>query len=309
MAEQVQQRRRIKTEIKRLRLDEVKTLDEIKVSNARYMKHETYQRLVSNLKKDGELTSVPFAIWWEYRGIEAYVILSGNHRVKAGRDAGIEDADFKVTHDELSWSEIRAVQLSHNAIEGEDDPATIKEIYGEIEDVEAKMYAALDDKQLELLDDVQVGGLTEAQLDYQAITIMFLPNEAERIKEVLEQVGGAYDEKLAARMADYDRWMDAVDAVSHSFQIKNVATAVGLVLDVFENHIEDLQDGFLDEQGDPMHGSWVPLTTVFGNQGIPADVAAVLARVVKQMRDRGEVETKSLWRALEIWAAEYDATV
>ncbi|HYQ84239.1 MAG TPA: hypothetical protein VEP28_09600, partial [Rubrobacter sp.] len=133
--------------------------------------------------------------------------------------------------------------------------------------------------------------------------------EAERIKDTLRDAPeAASDEVLAVHMKDYDRWMEAVDATSRSYQVQNVATAVGILLDVFEAHIEDLQEGYhLD--GMPLHGSWVPLTTVFGNQGVPADVAAVLARAVKRMRDAGDVNSKHLWQALEIWAAEYEAGV
>ena len=51
--------------------------------NARFMRAEQYQRLVSNVKRDGCLTSVPFAV----KNGERFLILSGNHRVQAAKDA------------------------------------------------------------------------------------------------------------------------------------------------------------------------------------------------------------------------------
>jgi len=49
--------------------------------NAPFMRAEQYQRLVSNVKRDGCLTSVPFAV----RNGERFLILSGNHRVQAAK--------------------------------------------------------------------------------------------------------------------------------------------------------------------------------------------------------------------------------
>jgi hypothetical protein len=46
------------------------------------MRHETYAQLVANIRRDGKLTSVPFA----FRDGEKYTVLSGNHRVRAAID-------------------------------------------------------------------------------------------------------------------------------------------------------------------------------------------------------------------------------
>ena len=50
---------------------------------ARFMRLEQYRRLVDNIKRYGCLTSAPFAV----RRGDRYVILSGNHRVLAARNA------------------------------------------------------------------------------------------------------------------------------------------------------------------------------------------------------------------------------
>ena len=53
--------------------------------NARFMRHEEFQRLVANVKKDGQLTSAPFAALDPADG--KYEVLSGNHRVQAAVSA------------------------------------------------------------------------------------------------------------------------------------------------------------------------------------------------------------------------------
>lgn len=96
--------------------------------NARFMKPAQYRRLVENIKTDGCLTTAPLiGKIAEEPGIE-YVV-SGNHRVQAAIDAGIEEVDCILVKDPLPRSKFVALQLSHNAIEGEDDKAVMQRLY------------------------------------------------------------------------------------------------------------------------------------------------------------------------------------
>lgn len=74
----------ITTRIERMDPKALKLLER----NARFMRQETYARLVDNVRRDGRLTSVPFAIR-EPDG--RYLVLSGNHRTMAAIDAGLEE--------------------------------------------------------------------------------------------------------------------------------------------------------------------------------------------------------------------------
>lgn len=103
--------------------------------NARYMTNEQFSRLVSNIKQDGGLTSVPFC----YKEGDRYKVLSGNHRVMAAKEAGLKQVLIMYTDKEMTKSEQIAVQLSHNAIVGQDDPAILKELWSEINDVDLKI--------------------------------------------------------------------------------------------------------------------------------------------------------------------------
>ncbi|MGD9932714.1 MAG: ParB N-terminal domain-containing protein [Dehalococcoidia bacterium] len=86
--------------------------------NARYMNPETFRRLVENVKRDSVLTQLPFCVREQGR----LKVLSGNHRVQAAIEAGLERIEVLVSKTELSPARQRAIQLSHNAIAGEDDP-------------------------------------------------------------------------------------------------------------------------------------------------------------------------------------------
>lgn len=209
--------------------------------NARFMRAEQYQRLVSNVKRDGCLTSVPFAV----KNGERFLILSGNHRVQAAKDAGLSQILVLYSARQLSPAQQRAIQLSHNAIAGQDDLAILRELYDEINDVALKEYSGLDDVVLGRMEPPNLDPLSEKGLEYRIVSIAFLPDEVERAEKlfakVLEQATG--DVTWINRYADYDRFLDALTAAKSAAGVKNTATAFGLLLDLVERHMEEIAKG------------------------------------------------------------------
>jgi hypothetical protein len=220
--------------IEKVRIDQCDFLEK----NARFMRVEQYQRLVENIKRDGCLTSVPFAILQS----ERYYILSGNHRVKAAKDAGLTEIMVLYTDQALSHSQQVAIQLSHNAIAGQDDLAILRELYDEINDVVLKGYSGLDDVVLGRMEPPNLDPLSEKGLEYRIVSIAFLPDEVERAEamfsKVLEQTTG--DQTWINRRSDYDRMLDNLTAAKSSAGIKNTATAFGLLLDLAEKHLDEI---------------------------------------------------------------------
>lgn len=107
--------------------------------NARYMSQQTLERLVSNVKRDRRLESLPLV----YKDGGEYKIISGHHRVLAAQKAGLANIMVLVTNPE-SEDEVRAKQLSHNALVGLDDEFTLKKIFDSIKDLELKLYSGVD---------------------------------------------------------------------------------------------------------------------------------------------------------------------
>jgi len=206
--------------------------------NARFMRAEQYRQLVENIRRDGCLTSVPFAI----KQGDRYKILSGNHRVKAAQDAGLTDIPVLYTDQELTHAQQVAIQLSHNAIAGQDDMAILRELYDEINDVALKEYSGLDDVVLGRMNPPNLDPLSESHLEYRVVSVCFLPEEVERAEKlfdkVMEQTMG--DATWVNRRADYDRMLDALTIAKAQAGVKNTATAFGLLLDLAEKHLEEI---------------------------------------------------------------------
>jgi len=270
--------------------------------NARYMKHEEFKRLVDNVRRDGQLTSAPF-LCLESDG--RYRCLSGNHRTRAAIEAGLEKIVCIATDDPLTEDQKIAVQLSHNAISGQDDPATLKELYGKILDVEMKKYSGLDDKTLELLDKFSSVSISEANLSFQTLSIVFLPDELKAaqavLKEALACVKGS-DETWLARFGEYDAWLDAQETASSAYNVKNVATAMGLILSVFARNAGQLSDGWAEDQSNTR---FVPIESVIGRAKIPIESAKPIRAAIDRMVGRGEVPKDKMWQVLQKLAEDY----
>jgi len=267
------------------------------------MTHETFQRLVANVKRDNKLTSVPFAVQ-DPDGV--YAVLSGNHRVKAAIEAELEEIELMVTDDQLSDSQRKAIQLSHNSIAGEDDPEVLKRIFESIEDVDMKLYTGLDDKVLDLLTNVDIVPLTDPRLDFRSLSFIFFPSEIEHVEQVLRRAASSVvGDVMLARMEEWPRVLDALAKSSMAHGIHNAATALLIVLEVFERHEEDLRDGWLDKECRAKHTFPVPMSNIFLDDTIPAESAATVIKAVQLMLNRGEIDKAEMWEAIEIWAKKY----
>lgn len=292
---------KISTRIIQIDPKELKLLKE----NARFMRHEEYQRLVANIKKDGVLTSVPFA--WLDRNDGKYEVLSGNHRVQAAIAAGLETIPCIVTDDEIPEERRIAIQLSHNAIVGQDDPDTLKRLYDKILNLDLKEYSGLDDKTLQLLDKASSQAMSEANLEFQTLSIVFLPDELKEAQRVIDKAKEEVKSSNGVWLAidsEYEKWLDSQETASASFNIKNVSAAMRIIFKVFEENLTQLSAGWFDnEKNDNMQ--WVPISTVIGRTKIPAGSAKIIKRALDRMVGRGDITNKNLWEGLEYLCAEY----
>ncbi len=287
---------------------EIITIDPRKLKllelNARYMPHHTYARLVENVRRDRRLTSVPFcaaadvydaddAVRFDEDGTAIYEVLSGNHRVMAAIDAGLTEIFVMVTQEPLSREQRTAIQLSHNAIDGEDDPAILKQLYDSL-GIDWRQYSGLDDKTLALLEKVTTESLSEANLEFRQLSFVFLPEELDQVRSFFDGIKQLMhgDEVWLARWRDYDRLLDTLDDAGAAYNVKNTATILMLLLDIVERHITDLADGYDDGSDKPRHKGLVPIASVMGSTKLAAATATRLKRYVERRMAAGAVVGK-----------------
>lgn len=271
--------------------------------NARFLPHEQFQQLVENIRRDGCLTSAPLV--WHDEPNSRRVVLSGNHRVLASIEAGLEQIGWLEITDPLPRQRQIALQLSHNAIAGQDDPAILKELYEELESVEWRQYSGLDDRALDLMTKVDVSSLGEASLDFASVQIVFLPDELARAEAALDaarQVTPA-DQRWLAAFEQYESVLDALETARGAYNVGNTATALGVILEVFEHHLGSLSAGWYDsESRSASRKGTAPVESVFGTRTLPVETAAAVRAAIDRLVADGTVKENEPWAALEAMA-------
>ncbi|MGX9889371.1 ParB N-terminal domain-containing protein [Streptomyces sp. NPDC002276] len=235
------------------------------------------------------------------------VVLSGNHRTLAAIQAGLAQIWWMQIDEPLPRQRQIALQLLHNAIAGQDDPAILRELYDGLESVEWRQYTGLGDKTLDLLEKVDVSSLGEANLDFASVQFMFLPAELERAEAAFDAARStaAADQRWVAGPERYEPVLDALETSRAAYKIGNSVTALGVILTVFERHVGELVKGWFDAgSGEATRAGRAPLETVFGARVVPVATAAVVRAVVDRMVRDGTVPAEEPWRVLEVLAPQ-----
>lgn len=260
--------------------------------NARFMTHETFSRLVENIARYGVLQQWPLV--WHNKETGERIVLSGNHRVEAAIQAGLDEVDWTETDTELTEDQRKAITLSHNSLVGEDDPSILKRMYESLVSVEEKLFSGLNDESLGLMSDVDTSSLAEANLDFTTMTFVFLPDEYERalaaFDDAKRMVSG--DETWIAKDDQHMRMLDALEAARESAHVMNSATGLSLLLDVWEARRTDLRQNWLDGDYELLSNpkDTVPISSVTGHL-VSAEEGSRAAKAIDKIIAQGKAKT------------------
>ena len=201
--------------------------------NARVMSPYKFERLVANIKEDKKLESLPLVMKKQERN--EFEIISGHHRIRASRDAGIQEVYVLAYEDELTPDQVRSKQLAHNSLSGIDDEQVLREIYMGIEDLEARMATGL--KTLE--DELNVGTISvdeiSVDMDYEILNIVFLPMEKAKFEDaisMIEKKAGVLVEKLDS----FESFKEAIRATGFAEDIRNISCILGKMAEIIIEH-------------------------------------------------------------------------
>lgn len=228
----------LRTALRTLKLRELTQLGpETGQKNARYMSPAKYKRLAENIEQDGVLTSTPLV--GRIKGDERLYVISGNHRVAAAIDAGIEEAACITILDPIPRDRFSAIQLSHNAIEGDDDASILQELYGLL-DLDLKTYSGLTDDDFES-EDLSVITLAANAPLYIEVVFGFLADDARAIELFLKSAARWEKKKTPAHLAPYaefERFFDALVRAKELKGITNSAIAMSALVELASKRME-----------------------------------------------------------------------
>lgn len=263
--------------------------------NARIMKTEMQKQLTDNIKKRGQLESLPFCALIEGR-IE---VISGHHRLRSAKDAGLTEVFVILDVSGLRRSQVASKQIAHNAINGFDDQSTLREIAKMIDDVDDMLESYIGKEIIgEPMAELEKLIAPKVEFAWKNVTFTFLPHQLKDLDKLLNVLGSLKPDFLG--VADIDQHEEFIETVTKYQQfanVKNTGAAIHAMIRATEQIFEDVHYDDSEE--------WVQLTSLLGTPAIPKEAAEIIKEAVDKMTKEGTVGAKNKWQVLEYWAADY----
>lgn len=261
--------------------------------NAHMMKPEMFRQLAENIKNRGMLESLPFCAL-----TDKIEIVSGHHRIRAAKEAGLKTVPIILDISGLTRSQIAAKQIAHNAINGFDDPSMLKEIAKLITDVNDMIESYIGKDILgEPLAELDKLISPKIDYDWKQIAFLFLPFQIKDLEELVKRTAGNTEFMGVSHREQYDQMMDALIKYQNFKNVKNIGAAIHSMIKAANEEMA--------ESGYDSKEQWIPLSRLFGAAAIPESLNELLKKVFDKMKKERLINDKTRWKALEILADSY----
>ena len=263
--------------------------------NARIMKNEMQDQLTANIAKRGQLESLPYLT----EDGNKVRIISGHHRIKSARQAGIKEIYAILDVSGLTRSQEAAKQLAHNAISGFDDQSTLKEIVKMISDVDDMLESYVGkDILAEPMAEFDKLISPSVQFDFRTLVFAFLPHQLQNLELLVKELEKSSPEIIG--VAEYEQGKHFVETLSKYQQFQDVRNLGAAISSMIEAANEKM-----DVAGYDPAGEWTYLTKVFGSNSIPTEAAQVIQQALKKAEKEGIISKKNRWQLIEFLCADY----
>ena len=263
--------------------------------NARIMKDDMQDMLTANIKKRGQLESLPLLALVG----DTLEIISGHHRIKSARAAGLEEIVVFVDVSGLSRIQIAAKQLAHNAISGFDDDNTLREICKMITDVDDMLESALSEEYFKDLEvEVERLATPSVEFDWKVVEFTFLPHQLKDLNLLTENLSHA-DYIGVADIEQFKPFVDALEKTQKFEDVRSVGTAIHMMIDTALKSLDE--KGY----GDDIETEWIPVSKLLGGGTVPKSSAEIIKKAVKKAEKEEIITSKNRWQLIEYLCANY----
>lgn len=207
--------------------------------NCHYMEKGTLDKLTANVAEDGFLSQLPFAM---KRSDGKYLILSGNHRLKASIKASLEHI-LILYIDEVDKDKQIAYQLSHNSLIGKDDAQMLKEIYEEMRSIEAREYSGLNGVQFIDASKIPTTSINDGDIELTEMKFLFTESRSNDVKGVLAELEKQkLSEDCSIVVGSYEEFIKVVTEVKKAHNIKSNTVAFARMIDICKAHLQEIKE-------------------------------------------------------------------
>lgn len=266
--------------------------------NAQIVSPRHMERLTENIRIRGTVESLPYVSWPNREGVPE--IISGHHRSRAARSAGLEEIPFLVDTEPMTASRRTAKAVAHNEIHGTPDEQILAQMVASIDNVDDLLMTGLPEDQLPTPgdDDTQLG-LPHAEFDWRLVTLLFLPRQLAQFESALETIDRHSELVGIAPREEFEEFSRQVIDYGRALNIRSVATSVAAIVAIARREVELAQ-----ADGARPDSTWTRTAELAG-PAMPPDAADVVRQALDKVRAEGALPDDQPWRALELLAASY----
>ena len=219
-----------------IRWVDVTTLREQDI-NAQVMQPRHFERLTGNIRKRGSLESLPYC--HQPGGTGPIEVISGHHRSRAARAAGLQSIPVIVDTRTMRRSEVIAKQIAHNELMDMPDKDVLAILVAMIDNVDDLIATGLDESQLPTVepDDTKLA-IPHGEFDWRSATLMFLPHQMEDFKAAITAIANGTDVVGVATVEQFEEFASAVYAFGRSKDVRNFTVMIALLTDLARREVE-----------------------------------------------------------------------
>jgi hypothetical protein len=207
--------------------------------NAHVMSPEMFERLAANVKREQRLEQLPFTV---ARPTGKFELISGHHRVRAARTAGLVEIYVLADTRDLSRSTTVAKQLAHNSIFGRDDPQTLAKLYDELDSIEDIMESFLKPEDFDDVKQLSRAEITDISvaIPWKHLTLVFVPrtmDALDRIDAWVKKTPKETDTIGVVAHEILERFRAAALSLGRTEDIRSLGAIMTRMTEIVEGHI------------------------------------------------------------------------
>lgn len=177
--------------------------------NAHVMEGRKFDRLTANIKQRGAMESFPYCA--QPGGTGPIEIVSGHHRVRAAKAAGLKTVWVLLDRALTTRSLITSKQLAHNFLVGSDDTDVVRQLLASIENPDDLIASGAPPDLLSDLTQQAMELFTPTiDLRFKTVSFTFLPHQLENLEKLLGTMDGTQDLVVAALEEQWEKFLKAV---------------------------------------------------------------------------------------------------
>ena len=193
----------------------------------------------------------------------------------------------------LPLDAIKAKQLAHNSIQGEDDEQILKQIYSQIEDANYKLEAYMDEEFDIKVEKVQIDDIN-INTDYKNILVTFLDTQKDIFEEVADEIINDYDGLYLVEMKRMKGFINVLEQTQKDYDARSMGTVFTKMAEIAKEYL-----------GEEIEEERIALKDLIGKAYVTDEFKDLLDEVVKKNTNSKKITKTKRWNTIKELLMDY----